>query len=318
MGAEIRLLEGEKAQQKQVASGGDYLSSSAPVVMFAAEEEASYVLEVQWPNGTISRIPDAQPSRMYEIDQEGAEQLGQSKQSPDSGRSPMFQDVSERIDYTHSEQPFDESGLQQLLPVTLSRQGPGVTWMDIDGDGDDDLLISAGKGSSMGTFENMGNGTFEPMDRDMLTQAAPGDQTTIVRMDTEQGLQLLVGSANYEQGNPQVPSAYHYSMSDSGDEQVGTLSNYSTTGPLAAADYDNDGDIDLFLGGRFVPAFYPRNATSRLFKNENGTFVIDQVNSRKLGEMGLVTGAAFSDYDGDGDQDLLISREWDCHSVTAK
>jgi hypothetical protein len=80
---------------------------------------------------------------------------------------------------------------------------------------------------------------------------------------------------------------------------------------MAASDYDNDGDIDLFLGGRFVPAHYPRNATSRLFTNENGSFVLDRINSQKLAEVGLITGAVFTDYDGDGDQDLLLSREWD-------
>lgn len=74
---------------------------------------------------------------------------------------------------------------------------------------------------------------------------------------------------------------------------------------------DIDGDLDLFVGGNFNPGRYPEDVSSRLFINENGNFVLDHVNSRKLNNIGLVSGALFSDYDGDGDPDLLLSREWD-------
>ncbi|HYW33970.1 MAG TPA: FG-GAP-like repeat-containing protein, partial [Balneolaceae bacterium] len=85
---------------------------------------------------------------------------------------------------------------------------------------------------------------------------------------------------------------------------------YSTTGPLAAADYDHNGNVDLFVGGRFIPTQYPENARSRLFKNKNGHFYLDKKNSNELKSIGLVTGAVFTDYNGDGWPDLLISTAW--------
>lgn len=311
IGAEVRLKGGEIPQEKQLSAGGDYLSGSTPVAMFAAAEDTDYTIEVVWPDGLKSRVKNVKSNRIYEINKSGAQPAENTGDSSMVAQQPIFQDDSDRIAHTHHEAPFNDSELQPLMPVKLSQFGPGVSWMDINNDGNDDLIIASGKGGAPGVFSSQGDGSFQPLDQPPFNDIAPGDQTTILGWDTEEGSNLLVGSANYEQGNPQVPSAFHYQMSGSEVEQTESLSNYSTTGAMAAADYDNDGDIDLFLGGRFVPAHYPRNATSRLFTNENGSFVLDRVNSQKLAEVGLITGAVFTDYDGDGDQDLLLSREWD-------
>jgi len=80
---------------------------------------------------------------------------------------------------------------------------------------------------------------------------------------------------------------------------------------MAAADYTGDGKLDLFIGGRFIPVRYPSSPTSRLFKNSGGEMVLDRGNSGGLEDIGMVTGAVFTDYDQDGDQDLLLSRAWD-------
>ncbi len=311
IGAKVSLESDSMKQQKQLSSGGDYLSGSTPLAMFAAETEEEYTIRVTWPDGDLSRVENVQANRIYEIKETEAQEVSNTDITKVADYSPIFEDVSHRIEHTHHEDPFDDSNLQPLLPAKLSQFGPGVTWIDIDRDGDDDLLIASGKGGTIGAFENRGDGSFSEMDQSPFEKTAPGDQTAIIGWGTEQGTNLLVGSANYEQGNPQVPSAFGYRFENAQSQQMGTLSNYSTTGPLSAADYDNDGDVDLFLGGRFVPAHYPRNATSRLFKNENGFFRLDEVNSRKLGEIGLITGSTFTDYDQDGDQDLLLSREWD-------
>ena len=87
-------------------------------------------------------------------------------------------------------------------------------------------------------------------------------------------------------------------------------SHESATGPMALADYDGDGDLDLFVGSRAIPMRYPVAASSGLFRNENGKYVADTANMALLHNIGLVTSAVFADVNADGFADLLIARDW--------
>src|SRR5690606_35617889 len=137
--------------------------------------------------------------------------------------APLFEDVSDRIGHTHHENTYDDFRYDPLLPLMLSRLGPGVAWLDVDRDGDEDLLIASGKGGALALFENRGNGRFASRALPLLTQAAPGDQTAIVGWAEDGRTKLVVGSANYEQGNPNVPSAYVYTIDRSGHVEVEPL-----------------------------------------------------------------------------------------------
>jgi hypothetical protein len=88
-------------------------------------------------------------------------------------------------------------------------------------------------------------------------------------------------------------------------------SHEGSTGPMALADYDGDGDLDLFIGSRAIAMRYPVAPSSGLFKNEGGKFVVDADNSVLLRDVGLVSAAVFADVNGDGHPDLLVAREWD-------
>jgi hypothetical protein len=84
----------------------------------------------------------------------------------------------------------------------------------------------------------------------------------------------------------------------------------SSVGPLALGDIDGDGDLDLFVGGRVIPGRWPEAASSRIYRNEGGQFVLDAPNSKLLEQVGLVSGAVWSDLDGDGFPELILACEW--------
>jgi len=320
IGATITLEGGPGAgapQRRELTAGGDYLSSSAPTVTFAAApDSALHTLTVRWPGGTESVLDSVRAGRLYDV-QHPSRSSGLTSDSTDVAPgpetvSPVFEEASDRLGHTHHENAFDDFQLQPLLPIRLSRLGPGTSWIDFDRDGDEDLFIASGEGGRMGIFENDGAGTFTERALGPLTDTAAVDQTTVLGWPTEAGTHLVVGTSNYESRQSKRPSARHYLWSDG--EIVSSQSlpgDWSATGPMAAADYDGDGDLDLFVGGRVIRAQYPWDASSRLFENRDGEFVLDESNADLLSGIGLVTGAVFTDYDGDGDTDLLLSRAWD-------
>jgi hypothetical protein len=120
---------------------------------------------------------------------------------------------------------------------------------------------------------------------------------------------VLAGSSNYEDGLAEGASVSQFDFQGKAVDDRFPGSQCST-GPLALADTDGDGDLDLFVGGRVVPGRYPEPASSRLFRNDRGAFQLDLVNSQAFEKIGLVSGAVFSDLDGDGDPDLVLACEW--------
>lgn len=311
IGAKLVLEGGPVRQSKLITSGGDYLSGSDPLVIFAADEDnPSHTLIIHWPGGGTTSISDLKSNRIYEVEE--PKDLTRSSSNSNEQTSPLFKDISERINHKHSESKFDDSSLQSLLPIKLSRLGPGVSWIDLNQDGLEDLLIAAAKGSKMGIYQNMGDSNFKSVDINGISNQVNGDQSALLGWANNRGVNLVTGNMNYEQGSIRVPSASVYSLSGTQVVKTHQLPGIlSTTGPMAAADYNGDGKIDLFLGGRFTPAEYPKDATSRLFLKSDDAYKFDEENEDLLKNIGMVTGAVFTDFDGDGDQDLVLSRSWD-------
>jgi enediyne biosynthesis protein E4 len=310
IGANIILRGGPVEQSKQIYSGGTYLSGSQYQVVFAAEiDNPAHTIIVEWPGGKISVIENVHANRIYDIHHSSArvsDDIDEHRQV-----KPLFENISHQLNHQHHENEYDDFRFSPLLPLKLSRLGPGVAWFDMNDDGKDELIITSGRDGSSGIFSVTENGIFQPFAAGSMTREAPGDQTAVIGWRQNGVSKIVVGSANYEQGNPAVPSGHMYTLQNGvvthTEEIPGVL---SATGPVAAADYSGNGYPDLFIGGRHKPGQYPVSAESRLFINEGDRFVLDERNSALLQEAGLVTGALFADITGNGNQDLLISSEW--------
>lgn len=314
IGAKVELQGGPVIQQKEVSAGGDYLSGSDTMLMFAADEKNyDHKLIVRWPDGRQTKIENIQANRVYEVDQATAisPKVLNSETTPLDTSFVYFEDISNQLDHTHHEIRYDDFQIQPLLPWRLSQLGPGVAWLDITNDGTSEILIGTGRNGNLSVFNWTGE-SFKPLQLDKLTtDDAPGDQTTLIGWHEEENTRIVVGSANFEQGHSRVASAYDYRITPEGIVQKDSIpGDFSTTGPMAAADVNGDGWIDLFIGGRFKPGRYPENADSRLFLNQSGQFRVDKVSNQLFENMGLVTGAVFSDLTGNGWPDLLITNEW--------
>ena len=303
VGAKIQVLGGPVPQSQEMICGGRYLSGDDPMRVFAAGSVTNRMtIAVTWRSGKRSSIKEAMPNRIYEIDEAGSEPHDPTTTRPlIAGGGPLFEDVSQLLGHLHTEEPFDDFERQPLMPNHLSQLGPGVCWTDLDGDGWDDLFIGSGKGGSLAIYRNNGKGGFAQIRDTEVTRVTTRDLTTILGA----GGQLFVGFSNYEDGLTngiclRVFDFKNRAAIETLDAQV------SSGGPMALADIDGDGDLDLFIGGRTIPGRYPEPATSLLWRNENGKLV----KSQSFEKIGLVSGAVFSDLDGDGLPELVLACEW--------
>ncbi|WP_420461498.1 FG-GAP-like repeat-containing protein [Candidatus Palauibacter sp.] len=312
-------LEGHDAgvQLREITAGGAYLSSSEPAASFAAVLDADLTLTVDWPDGRRTRLEGIVANREYVIDistAAGAPGAG----APDPA-APHFEDVSDLLGHRHVESVFDDRARQPLLPYSLDRPGPGVSWIDVEADGDADLVVGSGRGGSPVLMRNVGDGFAAPR---ALTVALEYDATAVLPHEMGGGgAALLIGLSAYEAGTPAdaaaVPAVIAAPLGASAPApplidpaSFATGQPPVATGPLAQADIDGDGDLDLFAGGRVAPAAWPAPVDSRLLVNDGGVLRADAERSRAFARLGLVSGAVFTDIDLDGDPDLALALEW--------
>ena len=320
IGAKIWLYGGAVPMQSQeMICGGRYLSSDDPMRVFAAGTPTNEMrIEVRWRSGRSSIVNGVKANRIYEVDEAGAEAKANSQQPTTNNQQPttlnpqppVFADVSELIQHTHHEDPFDDTERQPLLWKKLSQSGPGVGWYDVDGDGWEDLIVASGRGGPLAVYRNDGHGGFQRMSGAPVSQVATRDQTGVLGWSKGPGkAMILSGSANYEDGLALGPCVRQYDLAAGtiDDRLPGQL---SSTGPLALADLKGEGQLSLFVGGRVIAGRYPEAASSLLFHWREGKWEADVENTRRLAGVGMVSGAVFSDLDGDGRPELILACEW--------
>jgi hypothetical protein len=307
VGAKIKLLGGaQPIQIREVTAGGLYLSHSDYEQSFAMGGSDNATLEVEWRDGARTVLRNIKPNRLYEITAATAA----TPAPPDPAvMSTLFEDASRMLaGHVHRDTTFDDWESQVLLPSALSTLGPGVAWFDYDRDGNEDLIVGAGRTGQLAVFRN-DRGKLSPLKG--ATPAA-ADFTTVLGLPSAGPgpAQLLAGVSNWEGQTTPGAVAFRASRTDITfvDSIVGTLP--FATGPLALGDYDSDGDLDLFVGGRAIPRRYPEPASSQLYRNDRGRFTLDTAASNVLRDVGLVSSAMFADINGDGRPDLVLARDW--------
>jgi enediyne biosynthesis protein E4 len=307
VGARIEVIGGSVPQSQEMIAGGRYLSGDEPARVFAAGHSTNRLtLRVRWRSGRESQWEGIGANQEVELVEPSSP--APSRERPPTP-PPLFVDVSQRLQHRHFEEPFDDFSRQPLLPRSMASLGPAVAWGDLNRDGADDLIVGTGRGGRMGVFLNDGTGGFAMAKGPLWEQPAVLDQSGILIWPRGTNApDVVVGFSRYESGG----SGGGIRVMDpaAGVMRLGGGVLPAAIGPLAAADVDGDGTLDLFVGGRVMPGRYPEPAPSALFFWREGRFVPDPVNAGALAGLGMSTAATFSDLDGDGDPDLVVACEW--------
>lgn len=303
-------------QVRQNIPDTGFLSCNESLLHFGLGADTSFSLTVFWPSGHMQHFEGLKADHLHEVSEPGSPAMPEPL--PEDPTPPLFTTGKAPGGLTHRETGFDDYAREPLLPNAMSQWGPGLAVADIDGDGDEDLFMGGGAGFSGQVMRNNGGGNYSPTLHTAIERDAPAEDMGAVFFDADSDgdmdLYVVSGGNECEPGD-EVLRDRLYLNDGRGEFQAAAAGQVpdlrDSGGPVAAADFDRDGDLDLFVGGRGIPGHYPEIPQSRLLRNDAGIFtdVTDAV-AHGLRESGLVTAAIWTDANGDGWPDLLTANEW--------
>lgn len=315
IGARVELRRGEQVSVQEFIPARGFQSAMHLPLHFGLPDGAPVDrLVVTWPNGRRQVLQGVQPDRELVLDIE------------DAGRGPRenladaayFVPSSDVPDFEHRENPAVDFKRQALLPWMLSTEGPALAQADVNGDGREDLFIGGAKLQAGALFLQQGDGTF------ILSSAATFEKDIIHEdidaaffdADGDADPDLYVVSGGYDFLPEDLALQDRLYLNDGAgnfERAPQALPRMPVSGGcVAPADFDADGDVDLFVGGRLIPGSYPLTPQSHLLRNDGlGNFtLVTEETAPELSNIGMVTDAEWMDADGDGRPDLLLAGEW--------
>ncbi len=306
----LYFQDGSK-QTRQLINTRGFLSSVPNILHFGLGEHMSIdKLEVIWPDGKVQELLDVDANQFLYMNY-----IYAAPREPKTQPATLFTKVD--TDFKHEDPYFNDYNLQILLPHKLSQTGPAVAKADINNDGLEDVFLGGGHKQAGQMLLGQSNGKFREKNNPAFTLDRQSEDVGAVFFDADNDgdEDLYVVSGSYEfQSTPKllVDRLYlndgkgNFSKSSDALPQVGVAGSV-----VSPSDYDNDGDIDLFVGGRVITGRYPHPASSLLLINSKGKFTIGNDDwAPQLGNLGLVTDATWVDMNNDKKDDLVLTGEW--------
>ena len=269
-----------------------------------------------WPGGRTSRAANVATDTLITVAQSGAG----APSAPAPAARALLTDVTaaSRIDFTHRENEFVDFDREPLIPKLISTEGPALAVGDVDGDGLDDVYLGGAKLQPGRLFVQRRDGTFASRDDAVFAVDSLSEDVGATFFDANGDgrldLYVVSGGSEYSEGaSPLQDRLYLNDGRGHLRKAVGALPTEASAGSrVVAADYDGDGAVDLFVGGRVVPWRYGSDPQSLLLHND-GRGHFTNVTSRlapALEHAGMITDASWRDVDGDGRLDLVVVGEW--------
>lgn len=299
-----------------------YLSSVEDIAHFGLGATAVVdSLRVIWPGGKQQQMTNLEVNQVLEINYDEARLnpgFDINSEMYYTKAVPLFEEASERysIRHMHLETDKVDFNLQVTLPHKFTQNGPGIAVADVNSDGLEDFFVGGSAGNRGTLYIQNREGKFEQSSDFPGTDDKQEDLGVLffdADNDGDQDLYIVSGSYEFKPGLPELKDRL-FLNNGKGQFELSTsaIPEIATNGSVViAADYDKDGDLDLFVGGNVMPGKYPLPDRSFILNNENGRFtdVTDEI-APGLKDVGIINDAKWTDYDNDGNMDLILAGEW--------
>jgi enediyne biosynthesis protein E4 len=318
VGATVRVESALGTQVRQLTLARGYMSSSEPMLHFGLGNDTSIRrMVVTWPSGHVQTFETLAVDRRYTVTEpSGSLPLSTKREAVPGGQfAEAGADLGLRV--SSRDEPVNEVEVQRLIPLRLNRRGPAAAVGDLAGDGRDALVVGGTTLDPLSIRVPTPSG-FAPLETASVFPLGPLDDGPVLLFDAQgrgsEDLLVTKGGNALPPGSPEYQPRLFWNDGHGGFRPApeDALPPFLTSaGAVAAADFDRSGRLSVFIGGRVQTGDYPLAPRSALFANRGGRFedVTDAL-APGLREVGMVTSALWSDVDGDGWPDLLLTLEW--------
>lgn len=298
-----------------------YQSSNSPEFLYGIPAgKKIQSVAVTWPGGkttVLKDIPSNQEILLSEPD--SANKIS----NPVSTRARLFKDVtaSTGIDFVHRENEFVDFKAEVLLPYQLSREGPALAKADVNNDGHEDVFLGGAIGQAGVLYLQKGDGKFEVSSSQPWVADSTCEDVNALFFDADGDadldLYVVSGGNEYDEGSPEYADRIYLNDGKGTFQRIkdGLPAMTSSKQAIAAGDFDNDGDQDLFIGGRSMPGSFPLASRSYILRNDSKKEAIlftDVTNEIAPGLIspGMTKVAEWQDLDKDHFPELVVAGDW--------